>query len=370
MGLTVAALMVFDAVPGEITALVATLLSLMVSFFFLRSRAVFITVGVAALAGFFYTGSLISVASVVATVFLIGLGAVVMLHIRPPLLILMGAAAFGVTLLITGDPMASSAVLRLIPCALVLSVLLARGTRRTTCIWAVSALFLIIWLAPMLWQIHGEYGDLSEAVFTRFFDDLRAEYIRVCLEAAEMLTEELIATGQIKAEYLSLLSEETFHTVLDTVLCLLPAILAIIASLVGFAAQALSLTFCRATGYALKLPPRTQLFAMTKISAVVFLIALLLPILGLGKSNDAQVISLAAENINLMLMPAFLWVGGVSVVSFFRHQRGCLNVWVLLTLAFFLIYVGALLIYPLAIFGAFVTLRARKDPDDLSQLKP
>lgn len=370
MGLTVAALMVFDAVPGEITALVATLLSLMVSFFFLRSRAVFITVGVAALAGFFYTGSLISVASVVATVFLIGLGAVVMLHIRPPLLILMGAAAFGVTLLITGDPMASSAVLRLIPCALVLSVLLARGTRRTTCIWAVSALFLIIWLAPMLWQIHGEYGDLSEAVFTRFFDDLRAEYIRVCLEAAEMLTEELTATGQIKAEYLSLLSEETFHTVLDTVLCLLPAILAIIASLVGFAAQALSLTFCRATGYVAKLPPRTQLFAMTKISAVVFLIALLLPILGLGKSNDAQVISLAAENINLMLMPAFLWVGGVSVVSFFRHQRGCLNVWVLLTLAFFLIYVGALLIYPLAVFGALVTLRARKDPDYLSQLKP
>ena len=96
---------------------------------------------------------------------------------------------------------------------------------------------------------------------------------------------------------------------------------------------------------------------MSKVSAIVFIIALLLPILGLGSSADAQVITVTAENINLMLMPAFLFTGFLGVVGFFLRQRGCLNLWVILAIAALLIYAGNFILYPLAIFGAIRTLR-------------
>lgn len=347
MGLITAYLMVFSVVPNEFTAFFAIALPLAFALAFLHSRFVAIAVGASALLSLLFVGSLIGAASVVSTVFIIGMGATAMLHLKPFVSVLMGIVAYGVSLIFAKDLIASAYVFLWIPCALLLAILLARGANRVTAICAVSAMLVAVSAVPLLIQLYSEYGELSAATFTAFFSDLRAEYLQAYLDSLFLLPEKMQAT----------MTEELFHTVFDTIISLLPAILVITTNSIAFFAHMLSLTVCRKTGYAKRFPLKAHLFIMSKVSAILFIITLLLPILGLGNSDNAQVITVAAENINLMLMPAFLLVGGFGVIAFFQRQRGCLNIWVLLALAFLLLYAGGFVLYALALFGAFHTLR-------------
>lgn len=281
---------------------------------------------------------------------IIGLGAATLLHGKPYLPILMAAAAYGLSLVFTKDPLLSADMLRFVPCAVLMAVLMARGADRVTAIWATAALCLAAILIPMAISIHGQYGGLSVDVLTSFFDELRAAF----LEAYHLAIE--TNGSDLPEEILSGLTDDVFHSVFDMILSLLPALLVILACAIAFAAHLLALMICRSTGYANKMPPNAQLFAMSKISAVIFILAFLLSFVGLGSSDSGMAIAVSAENLRLMLTPAFLVVGILGVFGFIRRQRGCLNGWVLLAMIFILPYFIAVLITPLAVLGVILTL--------------
>ena len=152
-------------------------------------------------------------------------------------------------------------------------------------------------------------------------------------------------------------TEELFHNAFDAIIALFPAIVVVACLLPSFVAHLVAVTVCRRTDYAKKLTLGAQIFVMSKVSAVVFIIAFLLPVLGLGSSQKAQIITVTAENINLMLLPAFLLVGALGIIGFFLRQRGCLNFWSVLALIALIVYGGGFVLYPLAFFGAIRTLR-------------
>lgn len=347
MGLLTAYLAFYCAAPSEPTAILALALPVLFAALCLRSAALAVSFGAVAAIGLFSTGSFLSAAAVVATVSVVGLGAAAMLHLKPWLSVLLGISAYTASLAFTKDALASLYVFQLIPCAVLLAVLIAKGVDRVPTICAVSVGLLLTLATPIVIGVYKEYGELSAAVLTKIIDTIRAQAVEAFHASLPLLPEDVRAV----------MTEDAFHDAFDAIVALFPAIVVTVCNLGAFFADLITITVFRKTGYAKKLSLSIQVFVMSKVSAIVFIIALLLPILGLGSSADAQVITVTAENINLMLMPAFLFTGFLGVVGFFLRQRGCLNLWVILAIAALLIYAGNFILYPLAIFGAIRTLR-------------
>ncbi len=347
MALITAYMLFFTVAATEITAFIAIALPIAFALAFMRSPALAALIGIPAVFGFFYSNSILTVATVVSVIFAIGMGAAVMLHTKPIIPILMGALAYGAAVIYTKDLLISAYMGLFLLCAVALAVLLSKKVSRVSAILGTSILFLIAIAVPFLISLYQDYGALSADTFSKFLSDLRDVALGAYLEGIEILNEEMRAA----------MTKELFHSVFDAILSLAPAFLVIAACVVGFFAHMLALSICRRSGYARTFPLQAQVFYMSKVSAIVFIVALVLPILGLGKSDTAHVISVTAENINLMLMPAFLLVGGFGLLALLRKFRGCLNIWVFMALIFFIPSIFAIAIYPLAIFGAIITLR-------------
>ena len=347
MGLITVYLMTYNVFPSELTAIFAVALPILFTWFFLRYPPLSIALGAIAATVLFSTGSLTGAAAIVASLVVIGMGAAAILHLKPWISILLGMAAYGIAFAVTGDPAESLCVFQLIPCAIVLAILMARGVNRVPTVCAVSASLLVMAAIPVALSIYREYGELSSAVLSTLIDAIRTQAIDAYHVSVSLLPEEMR----------SAMTEEVFHSAFDAIVVLSPAIAVIVSNLLAFFAHWLTLLICQETGYAKKLSLGTRLFVMSKMSAVVFIVALLIPLLGAGNSDDLRVITVAAENINLMLLPAFLFVGSLSVIAFFRRQRGCLNFWILLAVVSLLIYAGSFIIYPLALLGAIRTLK-------------
>ena len=347
MGLIAVCSAVFGVVPTEITAFLVLALPVAFALLCLRSVPMAVAIGALGAFGLFSMGSLISAASILSVITVVGMGAAAILHLRAWVSALFGVATYVAALLITQNAVQALAALLLIPCALLLAMLIARGGRRVPSVCAVSVSILVMTAIPLAITIYRQYGAISASVLNTVIDGIRAQALEAFLVGLSSLPEELQA----------IMTEEAFHRAFNAIVVLSPAIAVILSNVLAFSAHLLTVTVCRKTEYAKKLSLASQLFMMSKVSAVIFIIALLLPILGLGTSNDAQVITVTAENINLMLLPAFLLVGGLSVVALFRSQRGCLNIWVILAIAALLLYASSFVIYPLALFGAIRTLK-------------
>ena len=347
MGLVTACLMIFPTVASEITAIVALALPLLFALFGLRSKGLAIAVGAFAAISLFSVGTLSGAAYIVSVIAIIGLGAATALHLKPWLSALLALAAYAVSFVVTGDPIASLATLLFVPSAILLAILIARGVDRVPAIGAVSICLLITIAVPVLFAVYGAYGELSAATLTSIINGLRSQALEAYTTSIPLLPEELQAAA----------TEELFHNAFDAIIALFPAIVVVACLLPSFVAHLVAVTVCRRTDYAKKLTLGAQIFVMSKVSAVVFIIAFLLPVLGLGSSQEAQIISVTAENINLMLLPAFLLVGALGIIGFFLRQRGCLNFWSVLALIALIVYGGGFVLYPLAFFGAIRTLR-------------
>ncbi len=358
LALITAYLMFFGAVITELTALLAIALPVIFVIFFLRSPFLAAIIVIPAGLTFLTAETFIPVATLLAPLFIMGAGASVMLHTKPWVGVLMAAVPLGAAVAYTGQWLPSAQMLVYFLCGALLALLLARGASRATILWAPSALFLATDLLSVLPPLINGGKDALSRILTEQLEALRTEGLAVYLEYAAAQS----------AERRALLTEEMYHAMFDLSLMLSPAILIIGALFAVFAAHLLTLSLCRKSGRALRFSRSTMVFQMSRVSAVIFSLSLLLSLFSFGTSDAARTVSATAMNLFLILLLPFALTGILGVFSVLRRQQGCLSIWMIVLLVFFmptlLIAALALATVPLALFGVFITFKTPSTPVD------
>ena len=361
LSLIVAYLMVFTAVPNEITAFFALALPAAFSLIFLRQKSIAITCGVLLLLGI-YAGSLISVASLAAWVFIVGMGAIAILRTKPFISIPLAVAAFGISWLVTGNLYVAAATLLPLPAAIALAVCLARKRARTSTVCTVAVTHLLILAIPFLLLLHNAYGGISKEAIFALVDQIQngiAALLTTVIDEVRPLLPEQIT---------EVLTDSLFQALAELLMYFIPAALIVAVTIPAFFSGAVALSVLRREGNAEKLPLRARFLIMSKISAVLFLLTVLISLIsslvGWGTSDTSIMILLVSGNLMIILLPAFSLTGIFHIIHSLRQKRGCMSVVTIVLLAVMALYGGALVLYPVAAAGAFHTLGLPPLPDE------
>ena len=350
MTLVASYLLFFSATINELTAFLATALIIIFSATILRSRLLSLLVGIPAALSFLSTSSFIPVASIVAVIFLIGMGAVALLHVNKIFAAGCFLVAFGASVMITGDPITSAAMLPFALCALLLAVALAKGMRRAPAICLVATGLLIGYALIAVVGIYRLGGQISTELLSALVDEAYTIMLDAFRESTSLLDPEMRA----------LRTEEVFNAAFDSVLCLLPAGCIIAVSVIAFLAHLLSFMLSVATGYAEKIPAASRPFVLSPVTAILYVVSFLLMVFAPYMGDSSGLLLLTAQNMTLILMPALLLVGALGIYGFLAQNKGCLNIWVILGIILLVVYTRGILLYPISFIGVYLTFRVNK----------
>lgn len=342
--------MFFTTVPNEITSFIALALVIFFSAALLRSRILTVAVGLPAVLGFLSYSSFIPVASVVAVIGIIGMGAVALLHTNKVLVALSFAVAFGASLFFTKSPLASAVMLLYALCAVLLAGALSRGMRRSSSICLVATCLLFGFAVVFLVGLWRLVGELNREVFSALISEMHELLLESFMESAALFDESIRP----------IMTEETFNAAFDTALCTLPAITILSVCGLAFLAHLLSFMICTASGYMQKIPEESRPLVLSPVTAILYIVSFLLLLLAPFVAKDSDILLWTAQNMTLILMFPLLLIGTFGILGFLSQNAGCLNVWVIMGLILLALYSRGLLLYPVSFFGVYLTFRVNR----------
>lgn len=260
----------------------------------------------------FYTHSLLLAGILCGLVFTVSEGSL-LIAVQPksrwaviPLIPLLG---YGITLLLSRDPIASLSVLLPWPAAWAL----ANGTRRCAAseegpnrvgvICGTALAFGLTAAALLAVSLLRALGTLHPNVLLEAFDSFRLEFINALhtQPMPEGLTPELIELWKEMRTYANV--ENTVNDVFN----LLPAICVVTALIFATVCQSIQHAALRAFGMEECVTDRVKAFEMSLLSCVVFFLACL-PVF-LDRSTTSTFLSAAARNIYVILLPGLALAG-------------------------------------------------------------
>ena len=363
MGFLTAYLLVFTAVSDDLTALLAVVLSLAFTFIFLRVRAgVLLAVIYAVL--WFGLGSLQATAELVSTTLIIGFGAMAIMSLKPIVSILLGVASFGVALILSGDLMASLYMLLPLPSAILMAVLTARRVSRNTVICAVAGIMLAANAVPLVIYLYQTYGGLGGDTLLTFINDLHAGIVNLLTETYDLVIAAIPEAAGQTQDIRSL-----FPVVAEMFIGFLPGGILVSVAVPAYLANTVAAMVCRASGFDRSSAPAAKYFSMSKVSAVVFFISLIVTsgvmffaffgsFFGSSVSPLTMYALIIAGNVQILLIPGFSLTGIAVGIHFIRQNRGCATFLMIAVLLLIGLYASALVLYPIALTGAFHVFRS------------
>lgn len=241
-----------------------------------------------------------------------------------------------------------------LPMAVSLAVSAKVKASRVASICAASGMFLATLILPVAISFYGRYGAESAEQFKLLLEEFRVAWT----DAMVSVSEEMFTNGN--ENLLEVFNKETVSALVDTTINLLPAILIILSNAVALSAQTLSL-YVRE--FLLEFPQESEKkFMLSKVSAWLYIISFIVMLVVVSDSDTARVITLATQNINVILTPSFLLAGIASLSSAFHMPEGRRRTGytVMIILAF--LYCGTFLIYPIVALGVIRTLKSNKKP--------
>ena len=283
-----------------------------------------------------------------------------------PLIPLFG---YGLTLLLSKDPVASLAVLLPWPAAWAL----ASGTRRCAaseegpnrvgviCATALTfGLTVAVLFAISLLQA---LGTLEPAALVEALESFRREFISELHNQPmpEGLTPDLIELWNEMRTYANV--ENTVNTVFN----LLPAICTVTALVFATLCQSIQHAALRAFGHEDCVTDRVKTFEMSLLSCVVFLIAALSVMLSRGVHSTF--FGAVAENIYIILLPGLALAGLLRMTRSLTKKgpraMGCL--FYVITLGFCLLFFAPIVLAATEVIGhvfEFISSKFRFEDDD------
>ena len=205
-------------------------------------------------------------------------------------------------------------------------------------LFTIGAIFLAVFLS-------GE--TVSAADILKFVDELR-------LSMVEMMKEK-------SAEFSELYGYD-FSTVdiegaVNGAFNLLPAMFALIFSLVAFFSQLSLLALCRICNLYHKLEKKDTEFKVSAVTAVVFAVSYILSIFMTMGGSVAQAV---AENLSMILLPALAMVGFSSVLPKREGNMIKVGCFPLVAVIGLLMFATSIAIVVLAFMGVWVTIKSAR----------
>ena len=328
--------------------MLALLLILSFSVVFLHSVRLAIIVGIAAAIGYYSLALFSPIMTVIAVIFAIGFGAFVLLYGQKLLFLIAAVAAVVYATVEAGDPLLAVSASVPLLAAVVLAVSIRRAMRRSSSICLIAAVLLIGYLAVPVWSMW-QAGLFSQSFLTEFIAELKVTYLEAFNQSLALVDEELRAG----------MTEEYFLAVFNGVLRMIPALAILAASVIGFLANRLFLGLCIGSGRIQKLPEASRFLILSSVSAIVYLISLLLVITVPSISDKQELLVETANNLVILLLPPLFLVGCTGLLGFFA-KRGCLTIWFFVGVGMIFSYFPGPILYIISLFGVYLTFRANR----------
>lgn len=266
--------------------------------------------------------------------------------------VFMGIAYTAVALI--KSPVEALSLLVSVPMAVTLALCAKFKAPRVASICAVSGVFLATMILPIAIEFYIQYGSEATAQFKLFIDEFRTFQT----DTLTALVEEISADSDVKMN--ELFDSQNIAALVDTLISLLPAIFIIFSNAVAFSAHTLMLNAREKLGESLQVDE--TLFLLSKVSAWLYIISFFVMLFNASRSEFAQTLSLATQNINLILIPSFLLVGIGSIAKLIHtHDKRKRTMHTVISVLA-LLYCGTFLIYPIAALGVITTFNLNKPP--------
>lgn len=314
---------------SENTTFLPVYFLLTLGFFYLLTRSLFSLCGVAIPAFFIYSafGERGIPFAVAFCAILFGgalCGYLAMhFHSKPQhfLLLLIPAATYGVTFLLTGDPLRGLLTLLPLPLGVVFAVMLLRcGTFTDTVIAGAAAVALTLGVTLLLTL--AATGKLTSNALSLLADGLREELIVRMTEARTLYEKAGISLAMTDVQIAN--SAAMWVN-------LIPAIFLILCSVISFCSFRIFLRVTAGFDALPHLPRRVIAMSVSAWAAVLFLVAFLLSLL-VGRDH-VSFFGVVLQNLYLVLEPPLVLVG-FSALAGRGGARSCLSLLILAGLVF------------------------------------
>ena len=255
-----------------------------------------------------------------------------------------------ITLLTVGSLSAAAISLITLPPALALAYSLKNVLGRVGAICRISAGICSITVAAFLLAVYSSYGEITFLTVRQTIDSAK-ELITQTLIAIALEAESTIgATNAIPVNI-----EETVRYATGIAFNVLPAVLIIFANVIGYILHSmmLSIEYVSLEDKKEALPMMT--FEMSVVSAVVFLVSLVLSLI--LTSGSSELYGAAAENVMFILVPGLILtaLGGLRILTM-RKGPSCLGTLVYMGAIFLIASLNAFVIIAVSIAGAILII--------------
>lgn len=236
--------------------------------------------------------------------------------------------------------------------AITLGICISRKVDRLTSICTVSASFAVIIAVPILIWANDQGFLASFDAFSSGIKEALAEIFKTYTDAfLKVAAENQMAVDLSAITELEKLSDE----LIGAILLIAPALVIVYTNVSAFLANLLSNDLRLSSGETLE--QKEMDFYPSSPSAWIFVISIILSFFSLGSSRTMEILSVTMLNLNIILMPAFFYVG-IKTFKIFPSRRSSIALTIMIVLL--LIYFGAIVIYPLAAIGAFNTIKRNR----------
>lgn len=292
-------------------------------------------------------------AGAVVLAFVVGTGALAFLLTSlhtPATALLFPAVAAVAAFAVVGSWKIALLALGFVPAALLLAVATRLGKDRTSaiCFAEVGLLMLLAAVVGYFLYTQSVARGISVKEFVELLEDA---LLRAALEMRDErngVFGELLGSDETMAVVREQFSDEYVGVLIRQTLRLLPAICCILCGIVAFEAQILLNGLYRSVGWKQVLTPRSMVFTMSTLAAILYFVSFLLMLIPMKNT----LIPLVISNLNLILLPGFCVIGfTMLMLNFARAKGGARLVWILL-LGGVLCCSGGLALPLLAMFGS------------------
>lgn len=341
---------VYLALPSVIFAAVCLVLFLLCAYKISANKAIF--VGIFAVCGaLFFLMPITSLASSVSVVAVASAGSVMLYAGKKSsaAYIISTAAAYGIAFFVTGSPISALSVLFPLPAAIALAVCSKKKLPRVTAICAVSAAILVSAFVPFVYGLISEYGTDAGLIINQLRENFSGSFVEVFRTISNM--------AGVKLE--DIMDVSALSSVAELAFPLIPAFAIAATNILAFFASFIHAVIRHSLGMAQE--KNEAIFRLSSASAWIYILSIISFFIAFGDTRAALIATFVMGSLNIILTPAFALVGAAAFLSASRNKRGKKNLKLRIILIIAgVLYLGVLLIIPIAVNGAITTLKLNK----------
>lgn len=286
------------------------------------------------------------------------------------------AIAYALGFLVTSNLVVPLLSLTFLPAAALLAWAHTRDIGRTSTVVYATLGFLATVLATLCVILWRSYGSINYDVLMRFVNELKQLFVTVGAEAGKMLWESIEGQAaqaavpvesleKLREAYAQVFSESNLRIVADTIMGLVPALVAVPTLIISYLADVVLLRKYYNTEWRSHMTPDACSLIISPAAGLIYFICLLIVMF----VNKQSVFLMAVMNMCLILLPGLCLIGVNVLVQNAKRARGVIGVASILLVVAAVCCMGLSSLYFLALWGAYVTISAALHQKILQKMK-